>query len=180
MCLLIGKTYGIPTALRYFNVYGPRQTLTNPYTGACAIFSSRILNQKPPYIFEDGNQQRDFIHVRDVAKANLLALEKSSVNYQAINIGTGKPTSIRNIANLLIEAYGAKLEPYISQRYRKGDVRHCYAGITKARNLLGYKPTISLEEGLKELAEWANAHGWGAVDLFEKALRELEERKLAS
>jgi dTDP-L-rhamnose 4-epimerase len=181
MCLLIGKTYGIPTTtLRYFNIYGPHQSLTNPYTGACAIFSSRILNNKPPYIFEDGNQQRDFIHVRDVAKANLLALEKSSVNYQAINIGTGKPTSIRNMANLLIKAYGAKLEPFISQRYRKGDVRHCYADIKKARNLLGYEPTIDLEEGLKELAEWAKAHEWGAVDLFEKALKELEERKLAS
>jgi len=107
-------------------------------------------------------------------------LEKSSANYEAINIGTGKPTSIRSMADLLIEAYGAKLEPHISKRYRKGDVRHCYADITKARNLLGYEPTISLEEGLKELAEWAKAHEWGAVDLLEKALRELEERKLTS
>lgn len=181
MCLLIGKTYGIPTtALRYFNIYGPRQALTNPYTGAGAIFSNRILNNKPPYIFEDGSQQRDFVHVRDVAKANLLALEKSSANYQAINIGTGKPTSIGNIANLLIEAYGAKLEPHISLRYRKGDVRHSYADITKARNLLDYKPSISLQDGLKELAEWAKAHEWGSVDLFEKSLRELEEKKLTS
>jgi len=178
--IALDKTYGIPTtALRYFNTYGPRQALTNPYTGTCAIFSNRILNNKPPYVFEDGNQQRDFTHVRDAAKANLLALEKSSANYEAINIGTGKPISIRRIADLLIEAYGAKLEPYISQRYRKGDVRHCYADIKKARNLLGYKPSISLEEGLRELAEWAKAHKWGAVDLFEKALNELEERKLA-
>jgi len=178
----LDKTYGIPTtALRYFNVYGPRQALTNPYTGACAIFSNRILNNKPPYIFEDGNQQRDFINVRDLANANVLALEKSSANHQAINIGTGKPASIRRIADLLIKAYGkTKLKPYISQRYRKGDVRHCYADMTKARNLLGYEPTISLREGLKELAEWAKAHDWGAVDLFEKALKELKEKHLAA
>jgi len=109
---------------RYFNVHGPRQALTNPYTGACAIFSNRVLNHQPPYIFEDGNQQRDFTHVRDVAKANLLALERNSANYQAIDIGTGKPTSIRRIADLLIEAYGnIKLEPHILQRYRKGDTK---------------------------------------------------------
>ncbi|MFQ6096016.1 MAG: NAD-dependent epimerase/dehydratase family protein, partial [Candidatus Bathyarchaeia archaeon] len=173
-------TYGIPTvALRYFNVYGPRQALGNPYTGVCAIFSSRILNNKPPYIFEDGAQQRDFVHVRDVASANVMALERGSADYQAINIGSGVPTSIKQIAELLTEAYGAEHKPYISQRYRKGDVRHCYADIFKARNLLGYEPTVGLVGGLAELAEWGKAHGWGVVDLFEKALKELEERRLA-
>jgi len=176
------KTYGIPTtALRYFNIYGPRQALTNPYTGACAIFSNRILNDKPPYIFEDGNQTRDFTHVRDAAKANLLALENSSANHQAINIGTGKPTLIKKIADLLIKVYGnTKLEPYISQRYRKGDIRHCYANITKARKLLNFEPSISLENGLTELAGWAKTHEWGATDLFEKALKELKEKHLAA
>jgi dTDP-L-rhamnose 4-epimerase len=179
ICLLIGKNYNIPTvALRYFNVYGPRQALGNPYTGVCAIFSSRILNRKPPYIFEDGCQSRDFIHVKDVAKANLLALERNSCNYEAINIGTGVPTSIGKISKLLIKIYGANLKPYVSERYRKGDIRHCYADISKARKLLEFSPQVSLQEGLRELAEWARTHGWGAVDLFEKALKELEEKKL--
>jgi len=181
MCLLIGKTYGIPAvALRYFNVFGPGQALSNPYTGCIAIFSSRILNGRSPYIFEDGNQLRDFVHVRDVAGANVLALEKSSADYQAINIGTGKPASIRQISDLLLKVYGARLEPFVSQRYRKGDVRHCYADITKARRVLGYKPSVSLADGLRELAKWARAHEWGAIDLFEKALRELKERELIS
>jgi len=180
MCLLIGKTYGLPVvALRYFNVYGSRQALSNPYTGVCAIFSSRILNNKPPYIFEDGEQKRDFIHVKDIAKANLLALEKNSANYCKINIGTGKPISIKEIANLLIEIYGINVKPYISYRYRKGDIRHCFADINKAKNLLEFVPSISIKEGLIELTQWAKEHKWGAIDLFEKSLKELEEKKLA-
>jgi dTDP-L-rhamnose 4-epimerase len=182
MCLLIGKTYGIPTvALRYFNVYGSRQALSNPYTGCAAIFTSRILNNKPPYIFEDGNQTRDFIHVKDIAKANLNALEHNNANYQAINIGTGKPISIKDLAQTLIKLYNKpNLKPHISNEYRKGDIRHCYADTTKAQKLLNFKPTISLEDGLKELAEWAKTHGWDAVDLFEKALQELREKHLAT
>lgn len=181
MCLLIGKTYGIPTvALRYFNVFGPRQALSNPYTGCIAIFSSRILNERSPYIFEDGNQLRDFVHVTDVACANVLALEKSAADYEAINIGTGEASSIRRISDLLVDVYGVRLEPFVSQKYRKGDVRHCYADIRKARRVLSYKPSVGLEEGLRELAKWARAHEWGAIDLFEKALRELKERELVS
>ena len=179
MCLLIGRTYGIPTvALRYFNVYGPRQSLSNPYTGACAIFASRLLNNKQPYIFEDGGQLRDFVHVKDVARANLLALERSSADYEAVNIGTGRPTPIREVAKLLAEALNLNIEPYISNRYRKGDVRHCYADISKARRLLGYEPRIPLNEGLKELAQWAIEERWGAKDRFEESLKELEERGL--
>lgn len=180
MCLLIGKTYGIPTvALRYFNVYGSRQALSNPYTGCAAIFTSRILNDKPPYIFEDGNQTRDFIHVKDVAKANLLALEHSNADYQAINIGTGKPITIKNLAETLIKLYNRpNLKPYISNEYRKGDVRHCYADITKAQRLLDFKPAITLQDGLAELASWVKTHE-RAIDLFEKALQELKERRLA-
>jgi dTDP-L-rhamnose 4-epimerase len=179
--LLIGRTYGIPTvALRYFNVYGPRQSLSNPYTGVCAIFSSRILNNRPPYLFEDGKQTRDFVHVRDVARANLLALEKSGADYMAVNIGSGSPTSIADLAWLLIQTYGAKVKPFISYRYRKGDVRHCYADLSRAKKYLGYSPTVSLSEGLRELADWARTHGWGAVDLFEKAMRELEEKRLVA
>lgn len=180
MCLLIGKTYGIPTvALRYFNVYGPRQSLSNPYTGCVAIFSSRILNSKSPYIFEDGEQLRDFVHVKDIARANVLALEKSSTDYLAVNIGSGKETSITKLADLLTEVYGTQIQSHVSERYRKGDIRHCYADIKRAREFLGYKPSMDLKEALMELAGWAKDHKWGAVDLFEKALRELEEKGLA-
>ena len=182
MCLLIGQTYGIATvALRYFNVYGSRQALSNPYTGCAAIFTSRILNDKPPYIFEDGNQTRDFIHVKDIAKANLNALEHSNADYKAINIGTGKPISIKNLAETLIRLYNkSNLQPYVSNEYRKGDIRHCYADIQKAHKLLDYEPTVSPEDGLNELVEWAKTHGWGAVDLFDKALKELKEKQLAT
>lgn len=182
MCLLTGKTYGIPTvALRYFNVYGSRQSLSNPYTGACAIFTSRILNNKPPYIFEDGNQARDFIHVKDIAQANLNALEQSSPNYKAINIGTGKPTTIIELAETLARLYKKPhLKPHISNEYRKGDIRHCYADTTKAQKLLHFKPTTTLRNGLTELSEWAKTQGWGAKDLFEKALKELKEKHLAT
>jgi len=182
MCLLTGKTYSIPTvALRYFNVYGSRQALSNPYTGCAAIFTSRILNNKPPYIFEDGNQTRDFLHVKDIAQANLNALEHNNADYQAINIGTGKPLSIKNLAETLTKLYNQpNLQPHISNEYRKGDIRHCYADIRRARKLLNFKPTITLQNGLAELAGWAKTHGWGATDLFEKALKELKEKHLAT
>ena len=181
MCLLTGKTYDIPTvALRYFNVYGPRQSLNNPYTGVCAIFTSRILNNNPPYVFEDGKQTRDFIHVKDVAKANLQALECNSADYMTVNVGTGKPLSIRKLAEILIELYGNKLQPYISRKYRKGDIRHCYADTQRMHKLLNFKPTTNLRDGLTELTEWAKAHRWGAIDLFDKALDELTSRQLAT
>ncbi|MEM3573405.1 MAG: GDP-mannose 4,6-dehydratase [Nitrososphaeria archaeon] len=147
MCLMIGRTYGLPTvALRFFNVYGPRQALSNPYTGVCALFSSRILNDRPPYIFEDGLQTRDFVNVRDATKAVLLALEESGGDYMPINVGSGKPTSIIKLAETLIRLYGKNMKPYVSYRYRKGDVRHCYADITRAKLLLGYEPSIGMDK----------------------------------
>jgi dTDP-L-rhamnose 4-epimerase len=182
MCLLTGKTYGIPTlALRYFNVYGSRQSLSNPYTGACAIFTSRILNNKPPYIFEDGNQVRDFIHVKEIAKANLKALEYNNSKNEAINIGTGKAISIFELAETLTKLYNKpELKPKISTEFRKGDIRHCYADTSKAQELLHFKATTTLQEGLTELAEWAKTNGWDATDLFEKALKELKEKNLST
>jgi len=180
MSLLIGETYGISVvALRYFNVYGSRQALANPYTGACAIFSNRILNRKPPYIFEDGKQVRDFIHVRDVAQANLLAIESTSADQMVLNIGTGKPTSILGLANTLIQLYGFDVKPEIPGSYRKGDIRHCFADVTKAAERLGFQAKIGLEEGLSELSQWAKDQGWGAADLFDRALGELKQRGLS-
>jgi dTDP-L-rhamnose 4-epimerase len=181
MCLLVGKTYGIPTvALRYFNAYGPRQSLSNPYTGVCAIFVNRILNNLPPHLFEDGKQLRDFVHVKDVARANILALEQSSANYEAINIGSGEQISIKELAESLIEICQVRLKPLISHRYRSGDIRHCYADISKARNLLSYTPTIQRDKGLRELVEWAKLCGWAKANVFENSLKELRDRRLIS
>lgn len=178
-CLLIGQTYGISTvALRFFNVYGPRQALSNPYTGVCAIFTGRILNRKQPFVFEDGNQLRDFVHVRDAARACLLALEQKNADNMPLNIGTGSGISILEIAQTLAGLLGVDLKPQISQQYRKGDIRHCYADISKARKLLGYSPQVNIREGLMELTDWAKNAGWETVDLFEQAMRELEQRKL--
>ena len=182
MFLLVGKTYGVPAvALRYFNAFGSRQALSNPYTGCAAIFSSRIINNKPPYVFEDGNQTRDFIHVKDVAQANVCALESSSANYEAINVGTGSPTTIKGLAETLAELYGKrKLKPQISEEYRKGDVRHCYADIRKAKKLMNFTASISLFEGLKELKDWSETQEGSAQELFDKAFRELKEKHLVS
>jgi dTDP-L-rhamnose 4-epimerase len=177
--LLVGKTQGIrTTVLRYFNVYGSRQSLSNPYTGVCAVFTSRILNKKPPVLFEDGMMLRDFVHVSDVARANLLALQSQSADYEVFNIGSGIPTSILDLARTLTRIYGSTVEPQVSLRYRTNDIRQCYADISKAKDMLGFTPMMSLENGLMELAEWAKANRWDAIDLFQDAMNELSERKV--
>jgi dTDP-L-rhamnose 4-epimerase len=176
-CLVVGRAYGIPTvALRYFNVYGPRQALSNPYTGVCAIFSARLLNNQPPVIFEDGGQTRDFVHVSDIVQANLLALENDGADYQAVNVGTGVPTSVRQVAQLLGEGLGKNLEPEIVAKYREGDIRHCVSDISRARKLLGYEPRVSLQHGIPELLQWVNAQS--AEDQLSQATAELETRQL--
>ena len=180
MCLLIGETYNIPVvALRYFNIYGPRQSLSNPYTGVCAIFLSRILSSRRPYIFEDGQQSRDFVHVSDIARANVLAIESENANYRGVNIGSGQPISILRLATLISNIIGVDADPEVAQEYRKGDIRHCYADIEKARKLLSYSPSVSIEDGLKDLSKWALENRAYSVDLFEEALNELKSRRLA-
>lgn len=154
-CLTVGRAYQIPTvALRYFNIFGPRQALSNPYTGICAIFSARLLNGERPVIFEDGGQTRDFVHVSDIVMANLLALETEKADYEALNIGTAKAFSVKEIAEMVAAGLGIDIEPEIPGKYREGDIRHCIADITKAGELLGYKPTVDLETGLSALLEW--------------------------
>jgi dTDP-L-rhamnose 4-epimerase len=176
LALLTGGTYKIPTvALRYFNVYGPRQSLSNPYTGVCAIFSSRIKNNHRPLVYEDGSQTRDFINVRDVVAANLLALRDPGADYRVFNVGTGKPASILTIAELLIRLYNKDITPQITGKCRKGDIRHCYADITGIRRL-GFRPSVALRQGLQELVEWGR--GEEARDLTNIAERELKIRKL--
>src|SRR5205085_427502 len=125
LCLVVGRAYGVPTvALRYFNVYGTRQALSNPYTGVCAIFSSRLLNGQRPVIFEDGAQARDFVHVSDIVRANLLALETDRADYKAVNVGTGRATSVGEVARLLAEGLGREHEAEFVGKYPEGDVRH--------------------------------------------------------
>jgi len=177
MALNIGKTYGIPTvSLRYFNVYGPRQSLSNPYTGVAAIFMSRIKNKNSPIVYEDGLQTRDFISVHDITQANILAMEKSSADYETFNVGTGKPLTIKSIAEILSELYGIKIKPTITNQYRKGDVRHCYADTTKIKTKLGFEPKISFEQGMRELIEWSKTAE--SVDKFDKATTELKQKGL--
>ncbi len=156
----LGEVFDIPVVcLRLFNVDGPRQSLSNPYTGVLAIFLSRILSDKPPIVYEDGNQTRDFISVHDVAEAAVLAMERDEANGQVINIGSGIPRRIGEYAYALAKLLGRNdIEPIISGQFRKGDIRHCSADIAKAGKLLGFEPRVSWEEGLAELIEWAGSN----------------------
>lgn len=180
LCLMFGAAYNVPTvALRFFNVYGPRQSLSNPYTGVLAIFASRCLNGNPPLIFEDGLQRRDFVCVRDVAQACRLALATPSVG-EVFNIGSGQSRSILQIAESVIRALDAPVEPVVTGKCRIGDIRHCFADIDKARRLLGYEPRVRFEEGLAELAEWLTQQHTRhkARDDFMLASAELDRRGL--
>jgi dTDP-L-rhamnose 4-epimerase len=155
MTLQIGDAYEIPSvALRFFNIYGPRQALSNPYTGVAAIFSSRLLNGNAPLIFEDGEQSRDFVSVHDVVQALMLAAESEAAVGQAINVGSGRAVTVREIAATLASVLGEDVEPEITSRYRVGDIRHCFADIGRARELLGYEPRVGLDEGMAELVGW--------------------------
>jgi len=179
MCLLMGRAYGIPTvALRFFNVYGTRQSLSNPYTGVMAIFASRLMNNKPPMIFEDGLQQRDFVSVHDVAQACRLALEKESAAGHVFNVGSGNHYTIRELGERIADVMGkSHINPEVTEKYRIGDIRHCFADIGLAQRVLGYAPRVELENGLKELVEWLE--GQTAVDHVDKARAELTARGLA-
>jgi dTDP-L-rhamnose 4-epimerase len=178
MALIVGDAYDIPTvALRFFNVYGPRQALSNPYTGVMAIFASRLLNNNPPLIFEDGQQQRDFVNVRDVARACRLAMQTPGLRGEAINIGSGHCDTIDQLAHTLAGVMNrADVQPSITGDYRVGDIRHCYADIGKARRLLGYEPQVNLEQGMAELASWLD--GQRADDHVDEAREELISRGL--
>ena len=156
LCLIFGRTYGVAvTALRFFNIYGTRQALSNPYTGVAAVFASRLLNGKAPMVFEDGEQMRDFVSVHDIVRANMLAMERPESNDEVINIGCGKPITIRRVAEILCKALGREdLQPIISNKYRAGDIRHCFADLTRAQQLLGFQPKVTHEAGFQELAAW--------------------------
>jgi dTDP-L-rhamnose 4-epimerase len=177
MCLLYGGAYDVPTvALRFFNVYGPRQALSNPYTGALAIFASRLLNDRRPIVYEDGGQRRDFVNVADVARACRLALERDGADGQAVNVAGGEGTSVLEIADALTRVLGKEIEPELPGTFRAGDIRHCFADVTLAREALGFQAEVRFEDGLAELAGWLE--GQVATDRFDEAAAELSERGL--
>jgi dTDP-L-rhamnose 4-epimerase len=178
LCLMVGRAYNIPAvALRFFNVYGTRQALSNPYTGVLAIFASRLLNGNPPLIFEDGRQMRDFVHVSDVVRACRLALEVPEAREQVFNIGSGRQYTVLEIARAMAETLGREgIQAEVTGNYRVGDIRHCFADITLARRVLGYEPAMPLEQGLIELASWLE--GQVAHDRVAEARAELAARGL--
>jgi dTDP-L-rhamnose 4-epimerase len=179
LCLLYGAAYDVPAvALRFFNVYGPRQALSNPYTGALAIFASRLLNDRAPVIYEDGAQRRDFVHVRDVARACRLALERDGADGRAVNVGSGRSASILEVAAALTLVLGKEIEPELTGKFRAGDIRHCFADATLARDTLGFEAEVALDDGMAELAAWLE--GQVATDRFDEAAAELTERGLTT
>jgi dTDP-L-rhamnose 4-epimerase len=178
LCLVFGDAYDAPAvALRFFNVYGPRQALSNPYTGVLAIFASRLLNDRPPLVYEDGGQRRDFVNVADVARACRLALERDGADGRALNIGSGESVTVTEIGQKLASVLDVAIEPEVTGKFRAGDIRHCFADITLAGDLLGYRPTVELEDGIAELAEWLETQT--AEDRVDDATAELVSRGLA-
>lgn len=179
MVLIFGKTYGIPSvAFRYFNIYGPRQALSNPYTGVAAIFASRLLNRRAPQVFEDGRQMRDFVNVRDIVQANMLALNSGAADGMALNVGSGEPVNIAQVACEIARMLGADIEPTITGTYRAGDIRHCYADISKISSTLGYAPEVSFREGVAELVAWLQSQE--ADDHTDEAFHQLTARGLVA
>jgi dTDP-L-rhamnose 4-epimerase len=178
LCHVVGAAYSIPTvALRFFNVYGRGQALSNPYTGVAAIFSSRLLNENPPLIFEDGKQSRDFIHVSDIVEGIVCALRSDAAVGASINLGTGRAVSVNEIADLLRHGLGKEVTAEHPGTYRVGDIRHCFADTTLARNLLGFAASVKLEDGISDLVGWVR--GQTASDRVDEAASELALRGLA-
>lgn len=179
MVLMFGRTYGIPAvALRYFNIFGTRQALSNPYTGVVAIFASRLMNGNSPVVFEDGSQLRDFVSVHDIVQANVLAMEKKEADGMAVNIGSGQPISIREIAIELAGTLGIEMCIEVTGKHRAGDIRHCFADITQASRVLSYQPKVKFANGLKELVTWLGSQN--AQDRVADAMQTLQVRGLVA
>lgn len=177
MLLHVGKIFNLPVvSLRCFNVYGPRQSLSNPYTGVTAIFVSRLKNNQQPVIYEDGLQTRDFISIHDVVDALIGSLVNKRANFEIMNIGSGQQTTIKETASLLAELLNKKIKPKINGEFRKNDIRHCYADIIKAKKIINWQPKVSFKDGLKELINWSQKEN--SVDLFEVAEKQLRSKKL--
>ena len=178
LALSLGQVYGFPVVcLRLFNVYGPRQSLSNPYTGVLAIFLSRLRAGQAPVVYEDGRQTRDFVSVHDVVDAAVSALQSPQANGHVLNIGSGIPRPIADCARVLARLLGrGDIEPLVNHQFRKGDIRHCTADTARAVRLLAYSPRTKWEAGLAELIDWARSAP--TADRFDQAERELRERGL--
>jgi len=178
MLIAVGRSLGIPAvALRYQNVYGPGQSLSNPYTGILSIFSTRIKNGNDINIFEDGAETRDFVYIDDVVKATMLAIERAEADYEVFNVGSGVPTDVKTVAESLLAAYGAQVPVRVSGNFRLGDIRDNFADLGKARALLGFEPTVSFAEGIARFARWVNAQSVKA-DTYERSVEEMRARGL--
>jgi dTDP-L-rhamnose 4-epimerase len=177
LVLVLGRAYGVETvALRYLNVYGPRQALGNPYTGVAAIFATRVLNGRPAMVFEDGHQIRDLVHVSDVVRATHLAMDAPAAAGYAVNVATGRRVRILDLAGSIAAALDSDLPPAVTGEYRSGDIRHCFANVSRARELLGFEARTTLDEGLPQLAEWVARQV--VPDGGDQALAELRSRGL--
>ena len=179
MFLAVGRALQIPTiALRLFNAYGSRQALSNPYTGVAAIFISRLLNDEPPLVFEDGRQQRDFVHVADVADAFLAVLESDAPVWDVFNVGSGTPITVAEMARTLARMLHKDIAPEFLGKYRVGDIRHCFPDISKVEKVFGFKPRRTFDEGMQELITWVKTSNVPPVDRSQVSLAELEKQKL--
>ena len=178
MILLIGKSLNIPAvALRYQNVYGPGQSLNNPYTGILSIFSTRLLNGNGIDIYEDGQESRDFVFIDDVVSATILALEKKKANNQIFNVGSGIATSVSEVANLLKSLYNSDIKISVSGKYRLGDIRHNYADLSKIRSELGFSPKFDFISGITLFVNWVKTQEV-MEDKYEISIQELESKGL--
>jgi dTDP-L-rhamnose 4-epimerase len=178
MILLMGKTLNIPAvALRYQNVYGPGQSLSNPYTGILSIFSTRLLNENDIDIYEDGQESRDFVFIDDVVNATILALEKKQANNQIFNVGSGVATSVSEVANLLKSLYNSDVKISVSGKYRFGDIRHNYADLSKIENVLGFSPKFDFLSGITSFVNWVKTQKV-MEDKYETSIQELENKGL--
>jgi len=178
MCLLIGKSIGIPVvAFRYQNVYGPGQSLSNPYTGILSIFSTRIKNNNNINVFEDGEETRDFVYIDDVVAATILGIEKEEANFKVFNVGSGKRTSVLEVAKTLKNNYRSEISINISGNFRLGDIRDNYADMQKIKETLGFTPRFSFEEGISNFTNWVENQDV-KQDNFQKSIDEMKDRGL--
>ncbi|MFB3170431.1 SDR family NAD(P)-dependent oxidoreductase [Neobacillus sp. 179-C4.2 HS] len=178
MCMVVGKSLNIPVVgYRYQNVYGPGQSLKNPYTGILSIFSTIIKNNNNINIFEDGLESRDFVFIDDIVDATILGIEKEEANFESFNVGTGVPTTVIEVANVLKEKYQSKTEIEISGNFRLGDIRHNFADLTKIQEKLGFTPKVSFEEGISKFVDWVNQQEV-VEDRYQKSIEEMKKKGL--
>lgn len=178
MVMLVCKSIGIAAvAFRYQNVYGPGQSLSNPYTGILSIFSTLIKNKKPVNIFEDGKESRDFVFIDDVVRATILGIEKDEASGEIFNVGTGVPVTVTEVAQQLVKHYGIDVPLQVTGNYRLGDIRHNFADTAKIERLLGFKPSVSFTDGIKRFADWVNSQSV-AESKYDESVQEMKAKGL--